>query len=170
MKGTGRRDVIIDRLKSSAQPVSGKLLAEVCEVSRQIIVRDIALIRAEGFDIISTSRGYVLHEGTQEVTRIFKVYHSDEQMEDELYSIVDLGGKIVNVMVNHRVYGKMEADLSINSRRKVDEYMDNIKSGKSSPLENITSNYHYHEIEAESEEVLDEIENMLRGKGYLVEK
>ena len=164
MKGTGRRDVIIDRLKSSAQPVSGKLLAEVCEVSRQIIVRDIALIRAEGFDIISTSRGYVLHEGTQEVTRIFKVYHSDEQMEDELYSIVDLGGKIVNVMVNHRVYGKMEADLSINSRRKVDEYMDNIRR------ENITSNYHYHEIEAESEEVLDEIENMLRGKGYLVEK
>lgn len=168
MNSTGRKDLIIDRLKNTNAPVSGQLLAEICEVSRQIIVRDIALIRAEGYDIISTNRGYMLSESIQEVSRIFKVYHTEEQMVDECYSIVDMGGKIVNIMVNHRVYGKMEAELSINSRRKADAYIESIHNGKSSPLEKITSNYHYHEIAAENEDVLDEIEKMLKEKGYLV--
>lgn len=102
--------------------------------------------------------------------RVFKVSHTDDQMEDELCSIVDLGGKIVNVMVNHRVYGHMEASLGINSRKKVMEFIENIRLGKSSPLKNITSNYHYHTVEAENEEILDSIEEMLREKGYLIEE
>lgn len=83
-------------------------------------------------------------------------------------AIVDLGGKLINVSVNHRVYGHMEAELNIGSRRKVNEFMEDIKSGKSSPLMKITSNYHYHVVEAESEEVLDEIEAMLEKKGILI--
>ena len=82
---------------------------------------------------------------------------------------MDLGGNVVNVMVNHRVYGQMEAKLGINSRRKVGRFMDDIQNGKSSPLKNITSGYHYHKIEADSEETLDLIEEMLKNKGFLVE-
>ena len=133
-----------------------------------MIVQDIALIRAAGYDIISTNRGYILNAPNL-VDRVFKVNHTDEQLEDELCAIVDLGGKIKNVMVNHKVYGKMEATLNINSRRKVKEFMEDIESGKSSPLKNITSNYHYHKVEADSEETLDMIEDVLRKKGYLVE-
>lgn len=100
---------------------------------------------------------------------MFKVQHTDEQTEEELYEIVDLGGCVENVMVNHRVYGHMEAPLGIHSRRKAAAFIEHIKSGKSSPLKNITSNYHYHTVSAESEEILDEIEEMLRAKGFLIE-
>ena len=94
-----------------------KKLAELYGVSRQVIVQDIALIRTAGYDIISTNRGYILN--TQKaISRVFKVQHTDEQTEEELYEIVDLGGCVENVMVNHRVYGHMEAPLGIHSRRK----------------------------------------------------
>ena len=168
MTGTRRREEIVNTIQNSTIPVSGKELAARFEVSRQVIVQDIALIRAAGYDIISTNRGYILNAPNL-VERVFKVNHTDEQLEDELCAIVDLGGKIKNVMVNHKVYGKMEATLNINSRRKVKEFMEDIESGKSIPLKNITSNYHYHKVEADSEETLDMIEDVLRKKGYLVE-
>ena len=168
MTGTRRREEIVNTIQNSTIPVSGKELAARFEVSRQVIVQDIALIRAAGYDIISTNRGYILNAPNL-VERVFKVNHTDEQLEDELCAIVDLGGKIKNVMVNHKVYGKMEATLNINSRRKVKEFMEDIESGKSSPLKNITSNYHYHKVEADSEETLDMIEDVLRKKGYLME-
>ena len=158
----------MSHIKNSAVPVSGKALAQEYEVSRQVIVQDIALIRASGHDIISTNRGYILNT-PKSAGRVFKVNHTDDDLENELCSIVDLGGRVVNVMINHRVYGHMEAELNINSRRKVMEFMEDIRSGKSSPLKNITSNYHYHKVEADNEETLDMIEDMLRRKGYLIE-
>ena len=167
MTGSRRREEIVSKIKSSEVPVPGKELAKVYDVSRQVIVQDIALIRAAGYDIISTNRGYILN-APHTVTRVFKVSHTDEQMEDELCSIVDLGGKVVNVMINHRIYGHMEAPLDVASRRNVKEFMEGIHSGKSSPLKNITSNYHYHTVEADSEETLDLIEQVLKEKAYLV--
>ena len=168
MNGSQRREQIVRQIQESKEPVSGKKLAELYGVSRQVIVQDIALIRTAGYDIISTNRGYILN--TQKaISRVFKVQHTDEQTEEELYEIVDLGGYVENVMVNHRVYGHMEAPLGIHSRRKAAAFIEDIKSGKSSPLKNITSNYHYHTVSAESEEILDEIEEMLRAKGFLIE-
>lgn len=168
MNGSERRIKIVHQIQESKEPVSGKRLAELYGVSRQVIVQDIALLRTAGYDIISTNRGYILHaENT--ISRVFKVQHTDEQTEEELYEIVDLGGCVENVMVNHKVYGHMEAPLGIHSRRKASAFIDDIKSGKSSPLKNITSNYHYHTVSAESEEILNEIEEMLRTKGFLIE-
>lgn len=168
MTGFERRTAIIEKLKMSPAPVPGKILALQFDVSRQVIVQDMALIRAMGYDILSTNRGYLVN-APQSVNRVVKVSHSDEQLEDELCTIVDLGGKIVNVFINHRAYGKIEAELNIDSRRKVMTFMEDIRSGKSRPLKNITSNYHYHRIEADSEETLDIIEEKLREKEYLVE-
>ena len=167
MSGTERRNQIVERIRKNDVPVSGTMLAKEFEVSRQVIVQDIALIRAAGYDIISTHRGYLLNEPIS-VSRVFKVQHTDEQTEEELYSIVDLGGTVANVMVNHKVYGQMEAELNINSRKKAKDFIDDLKSGKSSPLKNITSNYHYHTVEADSEEVLDLIGKELNKRGYLV--
>lgn len=167
MTGEERRAFIVEQIKKSNKPLSGTKLAEACDVSRQVIVQDIALIRASGYDILSTNRGYIIQE-QQSFRRTFKVQHTEEQVEEEMNAIVDFGGKLINVSVNHRVYGHMEAELNIGSRRKVNEFMEDIKSGKSSPLMKITSNYHYHVVEAESEEVLDEIEAMLEKKGILI--
>ena len=90
-------------MQENRMPVPGKELASFYNVSRQVIVQDIALMRAAGYDIISTNRGYILNS-PKSVKRIFKVQHTDEQMEDELYSIVDLGGCVETVIVNHKVY------------------------------------------------------------------
>ena len=168
MTGSERRDAIIRTIQKTHTPVSGKSLAASYDVSRQVIVQDIALIRAAGYDIISTNRGYILNTPVKE-EMIFKVHHTDAQLEEELNAIVDLGGCIENVMVNHRVYGHIEARLGISSRRMVSEFLEDIQNGKSSPLKNITSNYHYHTISADSKKALDMIEQLLTEKGFLVE-
>lgn len=167
MTGQERRDAMIEMIRNSEKPVSGTALAKEFAVSRQVIVQDIALIRAAGYEVLSTHRGYLLgHKGA--VTRIFKVSHTDEEIADELNLIVDLGGKVQDVQVNHKVYGRMKADLGIHSRKQVQDFVEEIRSGKSSPLKNITSNYHYHTVEADSEEVLDLIGEELNERGYLV--
>ncbi len=168
MTGSERRDGILQIIRKSSVPVSGKKLAAAYEVSRQVIVQDIALIRASGFDIISTNRGYILNMPAK-AERVLKVQHTDGQVEEELYAVVDLGGCVKNVMVHHRVYGHIEAGLYISSRREAEEFMEDIRRGKSSPLKNITSDYHYHTISADSERTLDMIEEMLREKGFLIE-
>lgn len=169
MNGAERREEIVNKIKKSDRPVPAKYLAEAYEVSRQIIVQDIALLRAAGYDILSTNRGYILNAPTA-ATRVLAVNHSNDQIEDELNLIVDLGGKVLDVRVNHKVYGVMEAPLKITSRKKVREFMEEIQNGTSSPLLNITSGNHYHKVEAESEETLDEIEEALKNAGYLQEK
>ena len=93
MTGSERRENIIQIITGSTRPVPAKKLAEDFEVSRQVIVQDIALIRAEGYDILATNRGYILLEDTSEKSRVFKVAHTDEEMEAELLSIVDLGAR-----------------------------------------------------------------------------
>ena len=168
MTGLDRREDVILQIQRSTCPLSGTKLAALYHVSRQVIVQDMALLRAAGYDIISTNRGYILNTA-KAASRVFKVQHTDEQLEDELCSIIDLGGMVKNVMINHRVYGHIEAELNIDSRRRVAEFMEDIHSGKSSPLKNITSNYHYHKILADREETLNLIEGMLREKGYLIE-
>ena len=169
MNTAERRGEILKILHNADAPVAARELAGKFGVSRQVIVQDIALIRAAGYEIISTNRGYILNQ-PKTVCRICKVQHTDEQLEEELNTIVDLGGCVDNVMIHHRVYGKMEAELALSSRRKVGAFMEDIRSGKSSPLKNITSNYHYHKVSADSEETLDLIEQELREKGFLVEE
>ena len=94
MNGEARRDEIVRMLTESSSPLAGVTLAKHFDVSRQVIVQDIALLRANGFDIFSTNRGYLM-QGQTETTRVFKVYHADEDVEKELTTIVDLGGTVV---------------------------------------------------------------------------
>ena len=168
MKGESRRKEILNYIQGSPVPVSGSRLSEAFHVSRQVIVQDIALLRAANQDIVSTNRGYVLNVWSR-AQRIFKVCHTDDEIIDELYTIVDLGGRVADVFVNHKVYGQLRADMVINSRRDVEEFMEGIRMGKSSPLKNITSGYHYHTVTADSEDILNLIENALDMKGYLVQ-
>lgn len=170
MTGEDRRCRILELIKDSKGPISATALSKECSVSRQIIVQDIALIRALGHNVLSTNRGYVLNEGASFSTRVFKVKHSDSQIMEELYGIVDLGGMVKDVFINHKAYGRVRAELNINSRLKVDEFIEQIKTGKSSPLKNITSDYHYHTVTADSENTLDIIQNNLNRQGFLIER
>ena len=166
MKVAERRKAIVNLLLSAEGPISGSELAREFDISRQIIVQDITVLKAMGYEILSTSQGYIMRKSPL-AERVFKVRHTTEQTEDELSCIVDLGGTVVDVFVWHRVYGKIEAKLNVASRRNVQQCIDGLVSGKSSALMNITSGYHYHTVKADSEETLDLIEKALAKKNYL---
>lgn len=167
MRADDRRKEIANILMSEQKPVSGGELAKRFGVSRQIIVQDVSLLKAAGFGILSTHHGYVIRE-TPLVERIFKLRHSSEETEDELNLIVDLGGTVADVFVWHKVYGKVEAKLNIFSRLHVKQFIEGVRTGKSTELMNITGGYHYHTVRAESEEILDKIEKALTEKAFIV--
>ena len=166
MNGQERREQIIEIIKNSDKPVAGTTLAKELGVSRQVIVQDMALIRANGVEILSTNRGYVIHDEPY-VKRVFKVKHTGEQVEEELNLYVDLGGKVEDVFVYHKVHGVIKVDLHIRSRMDVQKYLREIASGNSTQLLNLTSGYHYHTVTAEQEEILDMIQDELARKGFL---
>ena len=166
VSGKERREQIIKILNNSNMPVPGTDLAKQLGVSRQVIVQDMALIRANGIDVMATNRGYVIQE-TKEQRRVFKVIHTDGEVEEELNLFVDLGAKVEDVFVYHKVYGVIKVPMNIKSRLDVRKYMDEINGGKSTNLMNLTSNYHYHTILAEDEQTLDIVQEELQKKGFL---
>ncbi len=166
MNGNERRENIIQRLKTSKNPIPAKKFANEFNVSRQVIVQDIALLRANKNDIISTNRGYILNE-SKRVFRVFKVNHTDSQTQEELNIIVDYGGIVEDVFIYHRNYGMVKADMNISNRSEIKEFMDKISSGKSTYLKNVTSGYHYHTVSAPTLLILDLIQQQLEKKGFL---
>lgn len=166
MKTEERRKAIANLLQGSKEPVSGGALSEQFGVSRQIIVQDISVLKGQGFQVLSTHKGYIVQESPHK-ERVFKLFHTTQQTEDELNLIVDNGGTVVDVFVWHKVYGKMSANLNIFSRLHIKQFIEGVRTGKSTELMNITGGYHYHTVRAENEQVLDRIEALLKEKGYI---
>lgn len=158
-----RRNEIINLIKECSIPVSGSYIAKKLNVSRQVIVQDIALLRASGIEIVSTNKGYVINDS---LSRVIKVKHSIDEIIDELTTIIDLGGKVVDCFVLHDSYGTISVDLNVNSRKDINDFINSKKSDL--PLMNITNDIHYHTIKADSIELLDLIESELDKKGYLL--
>ena len=167
MKVNERRKAIVNLLLSSQEPISGSELARKFEISRQIIVQDITVLKGTGYDILSTSQGYILQKSPLS-ERIFKVRHTTEETEDELSCIVEMGGTVVDVFVWHKVYGKIEASLNIFSKLQIKQFLEGVRTGQSTELMHITGGYHYHTVRADSESVLDRIEAQLQSKNYIV--
>ncbi len=165
MTGDERRKKIAAML--GEKPLPAAHIARTFGVSRQVVVQDVALLRAEGREIVATNRGYVL-PNKKTCSRVFKVRHADGDTREELCLVVDEGGCVENVFVHHKLYGTITAFMGIDSRSKVEAFMAGIASGKSVFLKNITSDYHYHTVTAESEAVLDRIGERLARRGFLV--
>ena len=166
MKSNERRKSIVNLLLSEKKTISGGELSEKYGVSRQIIVRDISLLKEQGVDILATNSGYVIRSSPLK-ERVFKVFHTTEQTEDELKTIIDLGGTVADVFVWHKAYGKMEAKLNISSRAQIEQFIESVRTGKSVELMHVTGGYHYHTVRAESESILDHIGNALEAKRYI---
>ena len=166
MNGNERRTEILKLLTESQGPVSGVSLARQLSVSRQIIVQDIALLRAAGNDILSMNQGYMI-QSKPKLSRVFKVIHKEQDVEEELNTVVDFGGIVKDVFVYHKAYGVLRAEMNIRSRLDIENFVEKIKSGKSNLLMNVTSGYHYHTVMADSEQLLDIIQDKLREKGFL---
>lgn len=171
MDGDSRREEIMKLLGKECAPVSGAELSKRLGVSRQVIVQDIALLRAVNKNILSTNKGYILFSGIQQEMRVkktFHVKHGEEDILSELYTIADFGGKVLDVVVEHPVYGQITVDLIINSRADADSFLKQVRENRTKPLNELTEGVHYHTVEADSAEQLERIEKALDEKGYLI--
>ena len=159
MNAAERRTKITHLLAQANGPLSATALAAQCGVSRQIIVGDVALLRAGGLAVLATPRGYIL-ENTSAPTcaeRHIVSHHDNSRMLEELYTVVDLGGAVIDVTVEHAVYGQICAPLHIFSRYDADAFNEKIQQSGSRPLSNLTGGIHLHTIRATDEKTLERV-------------
>ena len=167
-----RRMQILQLLKEHHAPLSGAALARQFGVTRQVIVQDIALIRAENHNILSTNKGYIYREASAENTqpkRVFYVKHTTGQVLDEFLTVLELGGTILDVAVEHEIYGQIRVDLLIETPQDARDFVDRLAHCRDNPLKVLTDDCHYHTITAPSEKLLDLIEDALRQQRLLLQ-
>ncbi|MDR5696024.1 MAG: transcription repressor NadR [Armatimonadota bacterium] len=164
-----RRGQLLAILRSASGPITGADLAERLGVTRQVIVQDIAHLRTAGHPILATLQGYLLLQRTGMYTDVVLVKHTKGQIEDELNTIVDCGGTVVDVVVEHPLYGELRGTLLIRTREDVRAFLESMAKTNAEPLSSLTRGVHYHTIEAPSLEILGRVRKALREKGYLVE-
>lgn len=170
MTAEERRKELLSKLETSQEPITGSNLAEFFSVSRQVIVQDIALLRAQGETIQATSRGYIIPEPNNEmVEKVIACTHTGEEIEEELATIIKYGGRVRDVIVEHSLYGELKGLLHIQSRTDLDEFLEQYEDNEVKPLLTLTGGLHLHTIEALNQEVLNLIEEKLRDKGFLLD-
>lgn len=167
-----RREEIMKILKNTEVAIKGSAFSEQFGVSRQVIVQDIALLRAEGLEVLATSKGYVIpkfYKGKLLKTVVTKHFSLDE-VKKELMIMIDNGAAIIDVVVNHPLYGDMRGVLDLSYKGEVDKFLEEVGSGRVEFLSSLTDGIHVHTIEVPSEESFDKIKEQLRECGYLVEE
>lgn len=170
MDGKERRIQLLARLKEVGVPLTGTYLAKELKVSRQVIVGDFAILRASGIAVYATPQGYVLpttqNEENKKVTLACK--HERDNLEQELAIIIDNGGKVIDVIVEHPLYGELTANLMLNSRRDLADFLHKLDESKATQLASITGGVHLHTVEVTNCEMLARIENELKAAGILM--
>jgi len=164
-----RRKRLLQILRGRAEAVTGSDLADALQVSRQVIVQDVALLRAEGENIMSTPRGYVL--GTMPkpgVTTVVTSTHNLDQVEDELMTIVNLGGEVLDVIVEHPLYGHITGTLLLGCPDDVHQFVSELHASEARLLSSLTGGTHLHTIRAPDRPTLNRIQEELQRKGYVV--
>ena len=164
MKAEERRKIISQTLTAD-QPISATALAGKFSVSRQIIVGDIALLRAAGLDIVATPRGYKLGESSGLVRTVATVHTGIEELEKELLIMVDNGCTVMDVVVEHPLYGEITGQLSLASRYDVQQFVDKVK--EASTLSSLTGGVHLHNLRCPSEEAYRRVCDELNAVGIL---
>ena len=169
MNGEERRNSILARLRQSGAPVSANRFAEEFCVTRQIIVADIALLRAAGYPISADRKGYTLESAGDGLIKRIAVKHGKNEVSDEFYAIVDNGGKVLDVIVEHSMYGKISVELNISSRYEADLFVAKINETGANPLSVLTEGLHIHTISVKDEEGFSRITRKLSELGVLIE-
>lgn len=168
MEAASRRQAILDRLRTADRPVSASALAAGMNVSRQIIVGDIALLRAGGAEISATPRGYVLPRATDGITRTIACRHTLAQTGQELDILVDNGCTVLDVIVEHPVYGQLTGQLQISSRYDVEQFLARIRGSDAAPLSMLTGGLHLHTLCCPNEDAYTRACAALKAAGLLL--
>lgn len=169
MDAASRRQAILDRLRTADRPVSASALAAGLNVSRQIIVGDIALLRAGGAEISATPRGYVLPRATDGITRTIACRHALAQTGQELDILVDNGCTVLDVIVEHPVYGQLTGQLQISSRYDVEQFLARIRDSDAAPLSMLTGGLHLHTLRCPNEDAYTRACAALKAAGLLLD-
>lgn len=172
MDANQRRLKITEYLQTSDKPITGNELAQLLGVTRQVIVQDIAILRAGGLPLVSTTSGYLLIRETtkQRFIKVLNCHHKTlEQAEQELKIIVQNGGKVRDVMVEHPIYGEITGNLMLSTPEMVDDWLERAKASHSLMLSAVTNGNHMHTVESHDEETMNVIESKLRKAGLLLE-
>ena len=169
MDAQRRRQAIAARLEQAEGAVSASVLAREFSVSRQVIVGDIALLRAGGLDIAATPRGYILPSHTHGVTHTLACRHSGADMERELNAIVDQGCIVVDVIVDHPIYGQLTGPLHLSSRYDVGQFVRRCREESAAPLSLLTEGIHLHTVTCPDEQAYERVKCALRELGVLLE-
>jgi transcriptional regulator of NAD metabolism len=167
MDGEVRRREILFTLKNSDKPISATAFAKKYGVSRQIVVGDIALIRASGEEITATSKGYILPQEETGLIKTIASIHQSKDIPDELLTIVQNGGKVLDVTVDHPIYGSLTGNLRIESEFDIQEFLDKMKKFNATPLSKLTDGVHSHQIAMKDEATFHKIYEALDAKGYI---
>ena len=171
MHAEERRKQIMELLRQASQPVSASVLAGQLSVSRQIIVGDIALLRAGGAEILATPRGYCLQGiPAAGLLRRVAVRHSADAMGAELNTMVDQGCTVVDVIVEHPLYGQLTGALQLSSRYDVAQFIARSRSSDALPLSRLTDGIHLHTLLCPSESAFQRVTVLLRDQGILLEE
>ena len=166
MDAAARREYIVKRLKNETEPISAASLAAALSVSRQIIVGDVALLRASGEKISSTPRGYVL-DGSSERSYTVACLHGGEDTEKELFIMVDNGCTVLTVEVEHPVYGLLTGQLQLKNRHDVKQFMEKMSGDDASPLSILTGGVHLHTLACPDDECFERTRAQLAEAGLL---
>jgi transcriptional regulator of NAD metabolism len=167
--GDQRRRRIVDWIRSRKGPVQGGEIATHFRVSRQCVVQDVAILRASGTDILATPQGYRLPEnGSHTVRAILACRHAPERTEEELQILVDHGVQVLDVIVEHPLYGELRGPLMIRSRVDLQDFLLNVKKTKAMLLLSLTGGVHLHTVEAAREDLIERAKVQLRAKGILL--
>jgi len=171
MNAESRRNAILKFLEQSDAPVSATVLAIRFSVSRQIIVGDIAILRAAGEQITATPRGYLLHreERADGLVKTVACVHTVEQTEEELCIMVDNGCTVLDVVVEHPIYGQITGPLQIASRYDVRQFVERLETEGGSPLSALTGGIHLHTLQCPDEDAYKRTCEQLKVAGILLE-
>ena len=169
MESDQRREQILNTIKQQKSPVSASSLAKTLNVSRQVIVGDVALLRAKGYEIIATARGYMIPEYKEFNQYLGKVAcrHAPEKTKSELYTIVDLGAVVVNVIIEHEIYGEITGSLNLTERKDVDIFIKKVESSEIKLLSELTMGIHLHTLACRDKTHFEQICHALDMNGYL---
>ena len=170
MDAQNRRAAIARILEQSSAPVSATALAKEFGVSRQIIVGDIALLRASGADITATPRGYTLPRTAEGIRRTLACRHDGAQMEDELNAMVDHGCAVLDVVVEHPIYGQLTGPLNLSNRYEVGQFGACCRQQAVSPLSQLTDGIHLHTVLCPDEDTFARVRGALKSLGVLLEE
>lgn len=168
MEAAARREAIASALAEAEGPVAASVLASRFGVSRQIIVGDIALLRASGTDITATPRGYVLTAPQRGAVYTVACVHDMEGMERELNIMVDNGCTVLDVVIEHAVYGELTGMLSLASRYDVRQFVERLSAEGAAPLSALTGGIHLHKLLCPSEAAFERTRRALDEAGILL--